>query len=144
MLRPAVALFAIAFAAPFAGQKPAPRPAVALQGTWVMTSMNERPTAEGSAELSLTFSGANYHQTYAGKVNERGTFKVDTSKKPMTIDLTIVEGGDAGKTQLGIFELSGDTLRMHFDAAGGTARPTDMKAKEGTLLVVMKKQAKTK
>lgn len=59
----------------------------------------------------MTFKGNTYHQPYGGKVNERGTFKIDTAKKPMTMDLTITEGSDAGKAQPGIFEVSGDILR---------------------------------
>ena len=138
MLHFTVVLMALVLAVPQAAKKPAAG-AAALQGTWITESINGQ-SAEGQPELSLTFTGANYHQTFGGQVNERGTFKVDTSKKPMTIDLTIVEGDDAGKVQLGIFEVSGDTLRAHFDVPGGQARPTDMTAKEGSLLVVAKKK----
>jgi hypothetical protein len=40
-------------------------------------------------------------------VNESGTFKIDTAKKPMTMDLTITEGSDAGKAQPGIVDGGG-------------------------------------
>ena len=144
MLRVAAALFAITLVSPLSAQKPGAASAAALQGTWVFQSINSQPPGEGSPEISLTFTGANYHQTVGGQVNERGTFKVDTSKKPMTIDLTIVEGSDAGKTQPGIFEISGDTLRAHFDVPGGKTRPVDMKETPGSLMVIAKKQQKKK
>ena len=113
----------------------------ALQGTWAITSMNGQAPQEGSPELTLTFAGDKYHQTEGGKVNERGTFKVDATKKPMTIDLVITEGGDAGKTQLGVIEVTADTLRAGFGAPGATQRPADFSGKEG-FVVVMKKQKK--
>ena len=139
MLRIAAALIAIALAAPLSAQKPAAG-AAALQGTWVFQSLNGQAPGEGAPEMSLTFSEGKYHQTMGGEVNERGTFKVDTTKKPMTIDLTIVEGSDAGKTQPGIFEVTGDTLRAHFALPGEKTRPTDMKPTEGSLFLVAKKK----
>ena len=140
MTRIAVVLIAIALAAPLSAQKPAAASAAALQGTWIFESINGEAPGEGAPEMTLTFSGKNYHQTVGAEVNERGTFTVDVSRKPMTIDLTIVEGADAGKSQPGIFELSGDTLRANFALPGGTTRPADMKPSEGSLLLVAKRK----
>lgn len=97
---------------------------------------------EGPPELTLTFTADKYHQTFRGEINERGTVKVDAAKKPMTIDLIITEGSDAGKTQLGIIEVTGDTLRASFGAPGAPQRPTDFNVKEGSLVVLGKKQKK--
>ena len=83
--------------------------AAALDGTWVLTSINGEPLSD---ELTLTIAGGKYHQTVGGTINERGTIKIDASKKPMTIDLAITEGSDAGKTQLGIVEVTGDTISV--------------------------------
>jgi len=111
----------------------------ALQGTWTLVTLNGQPAPEGAPELTLTFSGDTYNQALAGVVNERGTIKVDASKKPMTIDLGIAEGDDAGKTQLGIIEVTGDTLRACFAAPGAAGRPTDFTVKEGVIVFVGKK-----
>jgi len=113
--------------------------AAALQGTWQITSLNSQTMPEGAPSLSLTFTGDTYHQTLGGEVNERGTIKVDASKKPMAIDLVIKEGDDAGKTQLGIIEVTGDTMRASLAAPGDTQRPTDFTVKEGVFLIVGKK-----
>jgi uncharacterized protein (TIGR03067 family) len=113
--------------------------AAALQGTWLISSINGQSAPDGSPELKLTFEGDQYHQTLGGNVNERGTFKVDASKKPMTIDLIITEGGDAGKTQLGIVEFTGETMRCSLDTPGAGQRPTDFAPKEGLLVVAAKK-----
>ena len=107
-----------------------------LQGTWVITSINGQATPEGSPEMTLTFTGDKYHQTLGGEVNERGTIKLDKSKKPMMIDLIIAEGDDAGKTQLGIIEVSGDTVRANLDTPGLQQRPPDFTIKEGFVMFV--------
>jgi uncharacterized protein (TIGR03067 family) len=115
--------------------------AAALQGTWAITSINGQAAPEGSPEMTLTFTADKYHQTLGGEVNERGTIKVDASKKPMTIDLIITEGSDAGKTQLGIIEVTGDTVRATLNTPGTNERPTDFTVKEGFIMFVAKKKA---
>jgi uncharacterized protein (TIGR03067 family) len=88
----------------------------------------------------LTFTGDKYEQALGGTVNERGTIKLDASKKPMTIDLAIGEGTDAGKAQLGIVEVSGDTMKLHLDSPGAGQRPTDFTGKDGSFMVIAKKK----
>jgi uncharacterized protein (TIGR03067 family) len=114
--------------------------AAALQGTWVIESINGQPVPAGAPPLMLTFTGDKYHQTLGGDVNERGTFKIDSSKKPITIDLIITEGDDAGKTQLGIMEVAGDTLRANLDTPGTGQRPADFTVKDGGIMFVGKKK----
>ena len=111
-----------------------------LQGTWVIASINGQSMPEGAPPMTLTFAGDKYHQTVGGNVNERGSIKVDASKKPMTIDLLIAEGDDAGKIQLGIFEVTGDTLRANLDTPGAGQRPTDFTVKDGFIMFVGKKK----
>jgi len=110
-----------------------------LEGTWVVTSLNGQSAPEGTPQLALTFTGDKYQQAIGGQVNERGAFKIDAAKKPVTIDLVINEGDDAGKTQLGIVEVSGETMRMGLSIPGAAQRPTDFTAKDAALLVVAKK-----
>jgi uncharacterized protein (TIGR03067 family) len=115
--------------------------AAALQGTWTVTALNGQSMPEGSPELTLMFTGDRYHQAVGGEVNERGTFKVDSSKKPMTIDFAITEGDDAGKTQLGIVEVSGDTMKIGLGTARAVQRPTDFSGKDGAIMLVGKRRA---
>lgn len=136
-------LASIALAAGIGGQagKPQGKPAsTAVQGTWIVSSINGESAPMGAQEMTLTFTGDKYEQSLGGNVNERGSIKVDASKKPMTIDLAIGEGSDAGKTQLGIFEVAGDTMKLHLDTPGAGQRPTDFTAKEGSFMVVAKKK----
>ena len=135
-----VLLAAIALAAGIGGQAGKPQgktPTAAVQGTWIISTINGQPGPDG---MSLTFTGDKYEQALGGQVNERGTIKVDASKKPMTIDLAIGDGQDAGKAQLGIFEVAGDTMKLHLAAPAATQRPTDFTAKEDSFMVIAKKK----
>src|SRR4029453_15208717 len=111
----------------------------ALQGTWQISSLNNQSMPAEGPSLTLTFPGDKYHQTVGSDVNERGSFKLDPSMKPMNIDLVITEGDDAGKTQLGIIELSGDTMRASPAIPGAAQRPTDFGVKDGVIMIVGKK-----
>jgi uncharacterized protein (TIGR03067 family) len=137
-----IAAIALALGAQAVAQQPkATNPAAALQGTWVVASINGQAPPEGMAEMTLTFSGEKYSSSTGATVDERGTFAVDGSKKPMTVDLVIVEGTDAGKTQLGIFEVTGDTLRLNLDTPGAGQRPAEFTIKDTGVMVVAKKKA---
>jgi uncharacterized protein (TIGR03067 family) len=111
----------------------------ALEGTWQVTSVSGQSIEEGVPALMLTFTGDKYQQAVGADVNERGTFKTDASKKPTIIDFVILEGDDVGKTQLGIIEVSGDTLRASLDTPGSAQRPTDFSVKEGVFVLVAKR-----
>jgi uncharacterized protein (TIGR03067 family) len=135
------AIAGILIAASTLVQDPKAKPGASpLEGTWVITSINGQASPEGSPEMTLTFTGDKYHQAVGADVNERGTIKIDKTKKPMTIDLIISEGQDAGKTQLGIFEVAGDTLRANLDTPGAQQRPPDLTIKDGFIMFVGKKK----
>ena len=136
----AIAVSMIAQAPKVAKDATATKGPAALQGTWGITSINDQPAPEGAPEMTLTFSGDKYNQTVGSDVNERGTIKVDASKKPMTIDLIITEGQDAGKTQLGIFEITGQTMRANLAQPGAAKRPEDFAIKPESLMFVATKK----
>lgn len=136
-----ISVVIVAFTMGGAGQKTKPATAPGLDGTWIVTAINGEEAQAGSPELTLTINGDKYQQALGGEVNERGTIKVDATKKPMTIDLAISEGPDAGKTQLGIVEVTGDTIRLNLDTPGAGQRPADFTAKGGFILIVGKKKA---
>jgi uncharacterized protein (TIGR03067 family) len=126
------------FAADVAAQTPkAPTPAQALasvQGIWLIKSFNGQPA--GEKEVTLTITGEKYAQTVDGSVNERGTIKLDSAKTPMPIDLTIQEGDDAGKLQVGVVAVEGDTMTLKLNAPGSATRPTNLSVEEGFFVVV--------
>ena len=111
-----------------------------VQGVWKMTTTNGQDVAAAGQDITVTITGNSYVQSVNGTVVEKGTFKIDESKKPMTIDITVVEGDDAGKTQLGVFELKGTTMTGKLGEPGTTTRPTDFSITEGFFTFVMVKK----
>ncbi len=67
----------------------------------------------------------------AGQVQVRARYTIDPSKKPKQIDHAQFEGPNKGRTQLGIYEFSGDTVKFCFGGIGGE-RPTEFKTTEGS------------
>ena len=69
-----------------------------------------------------------------------GTYTLDTTKSPVTIDMAVKGGTYDGKTLLGIAKLDGDTLTVAFGEPG-KERPTKFEstAGSGVVLVVHKK-----
>jgi uncharacterized protein (TIGR03067 family) len=116
-------------------------------GTWVVVEMHqdgmklpEDAVKKLSARLKL--KGDTYEVEFEGKVVDRGTYKADESKKPITIDIFPKEGEYAGKKLLGIVEQMGDTMRACYDIQG-KSRPTAFETKAGSgLVMVVYKRAK--
>jgi uncharacterized protein (TIGR03067 family) len=67
-----------------------------------------------------------------GAQTDKGTVKLDPSKKPKEIDIVGTEGPNKGKTILAIYELDKDTLKVCYDLSG-KARPTEFKTKADTM-----------
>jgi uncharacterized protein (TIGR03067 family) len=143
MNRIAAVTFAAALglsSAAIAQQKPAEASGVAaMQGLWGVLTINGQSMSDAGVTMTLTITGEKYAQEVNGNVNERGTIKVDTSKKPWTIDFTILEGDDAGKPQVGVLEVTGDSMTMKLGQPGSSTRPTGLGAEEGFFLVTAKK-----
>ena len=112
----------------------------AVQGVWKMTTTNGQDVAAAGQDITITITGNSYVNSINGQVVEKGTFKVDEAKKPMTIDITITEGDDAGKVQLGVFEVKGTTMTGKLGEPGSTTRPTDFAIAEGFFTFVMVKK----
>jgi uncharacterized protein (TIGR03067 family) len=91
-----------------------------LQGTWV--------GSDGT--MKLVIKGNKYTFTSAGD-NEEGTLKADASKKPAALDIHISKGPQEGKTQLAVYQLEGDTLKICY-AEPDKERPTELAAKDGS------------
>lgn len=108
-----------------------------LQGNWAVSTFNGQ-MVPAEAQAFLSFKADKYEQWNNGAVDERGSIKIDPKAKPMTIDLIITEGNDAGKTQPGLYEFTGaDTLSIGLATPGNTTRPTAIANAE--LQVVLKK-----
>jgi uncharacterized protein (TIGR03067 family) len=108
-----------------------------LQGNWAVATFNGQDVPS-EARSFLVFNGDKYEQWNNGSVDERGTIKIDPKTKPMSIDLIITEGNDAGKTQPGVYELTDSTtLSIGLAVPGNTTRPSAIANAE--LQVLLKK-----
>jgi uncharacterized protein (TIGR03067 family) len=115
----------------------------ALQGKWTCVSgeVGGKPTAEEDTKgVEFTVKDDTYTVKKPGDPEEKGTIKLDPTKKPKAIDFKILEGNDKGKSQSGVYELEGDTLKLCL-ALPGKERPKELSTKEGSMsfLIVFKR-----
>jgi uncharacterized protein (TIGR03067 family) len=114
----------------------------AIQGAWSFT--------KGDDTIKLTFKGDKFQFEFKG-ASVNGTFKLDATKKPHTIDMAVTKGSDEktkayeGKTALGIYQLDGDKLKWCTNEPGKEERPTAFPAvgeKAMGLFVTFERQKK--
>ncbi|MBN9522736.1 TIGR03067 domain-containing protein [bacterium] len=127
------------------GDDKAPDP---FQGTWEVVKLQvagaDVTEFLKDADATMTFKG-NTYAFEAKSEREKGTFKFDAKAKPATIDLMITEGRGKGKTQLGIYQLDGDTLKLCMADEGAKERPTKfVSAKDAPEMVLFTLKRKKK
>ncbi len=104
-----------------------------LQGDWAMLSANRDGTAlpdEMVKNSKRVCKGDETTVVVGGQLLMKAKFSLDPTKKPKRIDYRITSGANAGKTQLGIYELDGDKVKFCFSTPGNQ-RPTDFAIKAG-------------
>jgi uncharacterized protein (TIGR03067 family) len=112
-----------------------------FQGTWSVTSAVEGGKAipeEKTKDVQVVFDG-NKISVKMGEKSMDGTFKLDPSKKPKQIDVTIMD-----KKGLGIYRFKkGGMLEVCATEEGGE-RPTEFKSPESskTILFLLKREKK--
>jgi uncharacterized protein (TIGR03067 family) len=110
------------------------REARKFQGTWTIESSvtggEEIPPGELKGVVVI-FEGDKHTVKKGDEILQVGTQKLDPSKSPKTIDVTMTEGPHKGAVMLGIYEIDGDTLRVCFDPEG-KKRPTEFKSAPGS------------
>jgi uncharacterized protein (TIGR03067 family) len=113
---------------------------VPFQGAWDVVKLElfgrDVTAAVKETNPTMTFDG-NKYAFEAGPETEKGTFKIDPKAKPATIDLMITEGRGKGKTQLGIYQLDGDTLKICMADEGAKDRPTKFASAKGEAEMVL-------
>src|SRR5580698_5620086 len=98
-----------------------------INGNWKLiasTVEGKKVPADEIEKLKymIVFKDGKYTETGMGG-HEAGTYKIDSSKSPATIDFTITEGDEKGKTQLGLLKFEGDILTVAYAKRGSTDRP---------------------
>jgi uncharacterized protein (TIGR03067 family) len=110
----------------------------AFKGNWSIHSI----TIDGRAapedlvkNFRCHFDEKTYSDTVANEVIEEGSYTIDASKTPKTIDFDIKKGRKEGKRQLGIYKIEGGKITLVMTQAGSTERPKSFKAESGDSLV---------
>ena len=118
-----------------------------LQGTWTAVSSEKEGKEDAEAKGHvLIFEGDKFSVKKDDKVIIRGTFKIDASKTPKTMDMKITEGPekDKDKTAKSVYTLDGDDLTWCVAEPGSDERPEKLATKEGDkhMLVKFKREKK--
>ena len=113
-----------------------------VQGTWTMTMANGQDLAGSGQDVLVTITDDKYVQTVNGQVVEKGSFKIDETKKPFALDILIVEGDEAGQKQLAIVEVdaAGKTMKVAIGQPGAPVRPSGFAVTEGVESLVFVKK----
>jgi uncharacterized protein (TIGR03067 family) len=115
-----------------------------FQGTWTFESVEaggKKMPADQFKGMTVTFESDKYSVKMGAEVVEAATVKLDPSKSPKTVDSTVTDGPNKGKVYPGIYEISGDTLKVCFDE-DGKKRPTEFKGEIGGHMLVVHKRVK--
>jgi len=107
-------------------------------GTWKQIAYERDGVAEPLDEQGwdpiTTFTAEEFVVTLAdGSIPIKGTYRIDPTRNPKTVDWTDTIGEDAGKTLLAIYALEDD--RLIFCAAyPGLERPSEFRTLPGQVL----------
>lgn len=98
-----------------------------LQGIWKAVGLESGGQAAPEHAYSgtlITFDGDKFILKERGHAPNAMDVRIDPTKSPRTIDITATEGPSKGLALLGIYELSGDDLKICFSI--GKARPAKL------------------
>lgn len=112
-----------------------------MEGTWQVTSSEtdgQKMSEEDVKQIKVIIKGNQYTLKQLDNTINQGTFKLDPTKKPKTIDIMPKEGDNSGGTMKGIYEFKGDTQKICW-APPDHERPTKFTAEGGCTLIVYKK-----
>ncbi len=117
-----------------------------LEGTWQVVSMEmdgQKQSEDDAKQYKIIIKGNKYTLKMQDNAINQGTFTIDATKKPKTIDIKPTDGDNAGQTMLGIYEQDGDTQKTCY-AQPGQKRPTKFSSEGGNTLIVSKRQKTAK
>ena len=134
--------------APEAGKTArAPAPAACaspteLEGEWALVSgfLNGKPMDVVTVRYGVrSFHGNRTVLKFGPQTYIDAVFTLDSSQSPRAIDYSHTKGMYAGKTQLGIYECDGATLKLS-TAPPGEARATDFAGRGANTVTVFRKK----
>lgn len=111
---------------------PAPKetpkaPPAKLDGEWVVEAIEGPPKDAPPGSVVMRFTDGKISIKEAKREKpEDASYTVDASKKPAQIDIRPDRAGGKDKVIFGIYEVTGDTLKLAF-GFDGAERPTEFK-----------------
>jgi uncharacterized protein (TIGR03067 family) len=108
-----------------------------LKGSWSATALEfagQKAPADEAKKNKIMFDGDKV-TFIEGDEKKQGTFKIDPTKKPATIDLIGTEGKEKGKTTKGIYALEGDSLKIAIGFKRDE-RPTEFATSKDVLVIL--------
>jgi uncharacterized protein (TIGR03067 family) len=106
-----------------------------MQGTWQAVLMNRdgesQPLQGAFANLQLIVKRDRRTIRSGETVFAEAYYRLNPAANPPTIDLVVTKGASRGQIVLGIYEISGDRLRVCY-ALPGRERPRDFTPKAGS------------
>ena len=117
-----------------------------MTGTWSCASatINGKPLSESAAKkLRLTMTDTRYKTERTDEVLFDSTYRLDTTKMPVHINMVGTEGDLIGKEAQGIVAVEGDTLMICYTMPG-KPRPKafESAANSEAYLIVWKREKK--
>jgi uncharacterized protein (TIGR03067 family) len=104
-----------------------------MQGEWSMVSgsADGQPMPDSMRKhMKRVCKGDETTTTMGGQIFLKARITLDPSKQPKTVDYQMTDGFSKGKTQLGIYEVDGDTFKSCFGKPGAE-RPADFTSQPG-------------
>lgn len=114
-----------------------------IQGTWTIADaqLGGAPfPAQAAKSIVLKIDGGKYEVKSEGI--DKGTYTMDATAEPRTLDIYGTEGPNAGKHYRCIYELHGDALKVCYQLGDGP-RPTEFKSPKGTQIFLVTYQRRT-
>jgi RNA polymerase sigma factor (sigma-70 family) len=104
-----------------------------LLGTWECTfaRIDDNPLAEDTRkQLRLVMTKDRYTTKTEKEKLFEGSYRLDPTASPKTIDIIALEGKEKGKAALGIYTIEEDTLKVCYTL--GQERPRDFRSPRGS------------
>ncbi len=115
-----------------------------LAGTWLVVSVEadgQAVPAQHFRGLKMTFRAGKFTAQKGQGERQEGAYKLDPSKSPKQIDISRKDGPAAGRNQVAVYSLAGNTLKI---CSGGSAkdRPDgfDTRGQAGRVLMTLRRQ----
>lgn len=114
-----------------------------IKGTWSAVARERdgqrmEVAEDNERHFKLVFDGKKIKYQPRNGSEEEGTYKLDATKKPKTLDLSVETGELKGKTLIGIYELDGDKLKI-CHGAPDSERPKEFGSKQGIGIIELKR-----